>query len=72
MKLPNTAEELIDLLDQTIPEPSPKPQQNDRQILYDAGRRSVVLMLQEWRRGEVPKALRNRRGEGRLVPRQNP
>lgn len=69
MKLPNTSEELIDLLDEIIPEPSPRPTTSDRQILFDAGRRSVVLMLREMRAGQVPKVLREKRGEGRIVSR---
>lgn len=71
-KLPNTAEELIDLLDKLIPEPAPRPHTPDREILYQAGRRSVVLMLKEMRRGDVPTPLRELRGEGRIVSRKDP
>lgn len=72
MKLPNTGEELILLLDQMIPEPTPRPGDPADKMMWEAGRRSVVLMLKEWRSGSVPKPLREKRGEGRIVRRQNP
>lgn len=71
MKLPNTVSELIQLLDQNIPEPAPRPGDPSDKIMWDAGRRSVVLMLREWEKGSVPALLREKRGQGRRVHRQD-
>lgn len=70
MDLPHTVEELLQLLDELIPEPTPRPTDTREQIMFDAGRRSVVLQLYEMREGAVPKPLREKRGQGR-VRRQN-
>lgn len=72
MTLPDTVEELLRLLDEIIPEPSPRPSDSREKIMFDAGRRSVVLQLKELRANKVPRVLRENRGEGRRVPRQNP
>lgn len=66
-RLPNTAEELIQLLDRAIPEPTPRPGEPTDKLMWEAGRRSVVLMLKEWKAGSIPKPLREKRGEGRIV-----
>lgn len=69
--LPNTVEELIQLLDELIPEPAPRPGDAPDQIMFNAGRRSVVRQLHELRRTAVPRVLREKRGQGR-VSSQNP
>lgn len=66
MTFPNTVEELLQLLDDLIPEPSPKPSDTHEQMLWDAGRRSVVLQLRELRKGAVAKPLQEKRGIGRV------
>ena len=71
MQLPDTVEELMRLLDDLIPEPTPRHTDTREKIMWDAGRRSVVLQLKELRANKVPKVLREKRGEGRVVPRKD-
>ena len=71
MNLPATTEELLLLLDELIPEPAPRPHDNMAQVMFEAGRRSVVLQLRELRANKVPLPLREKRGEGRIVRRQD-
>lgn len=70
MTLPATVEELLLFLDELIPEPTPRHSDSLEQIMFDAGRRSVVLQLHELREGSIPTPLRQKRGLGR-VRRQN-
>lgn len=71
MTLPATVEELLQFLNTRIPEPTPRPGDSHDSIIYDAGRRSVVLELFALREGAIPEPLRQKRGLGR-VHRQNP
>lgn len=45
--LPYTADEVVRLLDESFPERSPDPSMTDREIMYEAGKRSVVRYLLE-------------------------
>lgn len=47
-KFPSSSTELIDALDRMIPELAPGRSDSLDEIKYDAGRRSVVLMLKQW------------------------
>lgn len=64
--LPLTANELIEFLDELIPEPAPRPEQSHQALLYDAGRRSVVLQLKAMQEGSVAAPLKQKRGAGRV------
>lgn len=44
-KLPGNTDELLDLLDQLIPNKCPDLEWTDRKVWFEAGRRSVVDML---------------------------
>lgn len=46
--LPRTVVELIDELAKRYPEPSPVPGMSLDEVLFNAGRRSVILMLLAW------------------------
>ena len=72
MQFPNTAEELLELMDELIPEPTPRPGDTNERIRWDLARRSVVHEIRALRQGRVPTALRQKRGEGRIVPSKNP
>jgi len=47
--LPVTIDTLIDELDAEIPEVNPNPQSKLEDLMYQAGRRSVVLYLKQLR-----------------------
>lgn len=47
-RLPRTVAELIDELARRYPEPRPGPGRPLDEIMFAAGARSVVLMLQDW------------------------
>lgn len=63
---PLTAQELLEALDEIIPEPSPRPGDSPDNTMFNAGRRSVVLELRQWREGAIAPALREKRGLGRV------
>lgn len=46
---PNTPDDLIRELDRMFPEPAIGPDASMDKIKYDAGQRSVVLFLKQWR-----------------------
>lgn len=50
-KIPLSTHELVDWLERVCPEPRPHPTQTQEQIMFEAGRRSLVLMI----RGEFEK-----------------
>lgn len=68
MTLPATVTELLKFLDELIPEPAIRPTDNPARIMFEAGRRSVVLQLRELREGSVAEPIRQLRGQGRRVP----
>lgn len=72
MTLPATVEELLLFLEELVPEPAPRPTDSQAQVMFEAGRRSVVLQLRELREGSVAEPLRQLRGQGRRVPSKNP
>lgn len=65
-KLPLTTPELIDFLDELIPEPAPLPGDSHEAVMYGAGRRSVVRQLRALQEGGVPEPLKQKRGAGRV------
>lgn len=71
MQFPHSANELLDLLEELIPEPQPKPHQTPEDVMYEAGRRSVIHTLRALKEGRVNPVLREKRGEGRIVRRQD-
>jgi hypothetical protein len=48
-QLPLTIDVLIDELDAEIPEVNPNPKSNIQDLMFQAGRRSVVLYLKQLR-----------------------
>jgi hypothetical protein len=66
-KLPITTGELLEVLDELIPEPSPRPGVSLDGVMYELGRRSVVLQLKSMREGSVADTLRTKRGTGRVL-----
>lgn len=67
MTLPATVEELLKFLEELIPEPAPRPTDSREQLMFDAGRRSVVLQLRELRESAVAAPLQRHRGQGRVI-----
>lgn len=51
-KLPQLSTDLIDYLDEVFPERCPDLEQDEREIWFYAGARSVVKMLLAWRKSE--------------------
>ena len=72
MTLPVTVEELLLFLEELVPEPAIRPTDSPAQIMFEAGRRSVVLQLRELREGSVAEPIRQLRGLGRRVPSKDP
>lgn len=70
MSFPNSVDDLIEDLDKRFPEPAIGPNDTMDKIKYDAGQRSVVAFLKQWRSqsisGEAPARVR---GAGRSVSR---
>ena len=48
MKIPYTAEELIEQLDKMFPEYTPEVDWGDRDIWMYAGKRELIRMLKHW------------------------
>lgn len=63
---PLTVPELLDALEELHPEPTPRPGDASDKLMFDAGRRSVVRELYEWRDRAIAPALRQKRGLGRV------
>lgn len=63
---PNTSDELLAELERMVPELIVKPGDSPETVQYNAGRRSLVRELRNWRDAAVPVALRQRRGGGRV------
>lgn len=45
--IPLSTADLIDWLEKACPEPRPHPNSSQEQIMYDAGRRSLVHMIRQ-------------------------
>lgn len=71
MSFPLTVSELLEALETWHPEPVVNPTDSLAKIMFDAGRRSVVLDLLRRRELDAPPVLREARGQGR-VRRQDP
>jgi hypothetical protein len=68
MRFPNTVEELIAQLDERYPEVVPEPGDSNDEIMFAAGRRSLVNSLKQWRAGAgSPPPEPRKRGQGRPV-----
>lgn len=72
MRFPNTVDDLIELLDRTFPEATPKPGEDSDTIFYAAGQRSVVNWLKSRRKRALennldPDRAVRKRGQGRNV-----
>lgn len=67
---PNSVDDLIQALDERFPEVAPDPSADMSKVMHQAGQRSVVLYLKQWRANaskEPP--IRRQRGSGRRVSR---
>lgn len=64
---PNTAEELLQELERIAPELTVNPGDTTDHVMYNAGRRSLVKELRAWQAAAVAPALREKRGQGRVV-----
>lgn len=69
MRFPNTTEELIRALDENyFPENIPTPGDAPDKVFWEAGQRSVVQFLKQWRdRAGDPPPTPRQRGKGRPV-----
>lgn len=68
MTFPNTVDDLIRALDGLFAEVTPQPGDDPDKIFYDAGRRSVVRYLKQWRASaSTPPPTSRQRGQGRDV-----
>lgn len=66
MRFPNTVDDLIAELDRRFPETVPEPGNDHSEIMFAAGRRSVVTFLKRWRENAgKPPAPPKERGRGR-------
>ena len=62
---PNTPDDLIKDLDVMFPEPAIGPQDSMADIQYEAGQRSVIQFIKQWRAHPAQSPTPPRRGQGR-------